>query len=127
MNIIEFIETQYPIKDRVKARLEDPYARIANMDDLPYDVIGPDENGQITKLVEIDDERTISVMDLIGMSEDEVTKTNDEALIGVWKVYMSQIDLEDMNIADIMDCVKRHNAVVKNREDKLGVLSIQEK
>jgi hypothetical protein len=124
MNIIEFIETQYPIKDRVRAKLEDPYARVANMDDLPYDKIGPDEYGKPTKLVEVDDERYISVMDLIGMSKDEVDKTGDTALQNVWEVYMSQIDLQDINIIDIMECVKQHQNIVRVREEQLGVLSL---
>ena len=52
MNILEFIETQYPIKDKIRLKLEDPYKRIEGSDNLPYDVIGPDENGVITKLIE---------------------------------------------------------------------------
>lgn len=124
MNIVEFIESQYPIKDKVKARLENPYKRIEAMDDLPYDKIGPDEYGTITKLVEIDDERYISVMELIGMTKDEVAKSEDTALQNVWEAYMSQIDLQDLNIIDIMECVKQHQSIVNKREEQLGVLSL---
>ena len=124
MNILEFIETQYPIKDRVRLKLEDPYKRIDNMDDLPYDIIGPDNDGVITKLVEVEDNRYISVMDLIGLTKEEVTTSGDIALQNVWDAYMSQIDLQDMNIVDIMDCVKQYQSIVKGREEKLGVLSI---
>lgn len=124
MNIIGFIETQYPIKDKVKSRLENPYKRIEAMDDLPYDKIGPDEFGNITKLVEVDESRYISVMELIGMTKDEVAKSDDIALQTVWEAYMSQIDLEDLNIIDIMECVRQHQSIVKNREEQLSVLSI---
>ena len=124
MTILEFIQTQYPIKERVKGRLEDPYKKIANADDLPYDVIGPDENGVLTKLVEVEENRFISVMDLISMTADEVNKTNDPALITVWNAYMEQIDLEDMNLLDIMDSVRRYGDVVKKREETLGVLHL---
>lgn len=124
MTIIQFIEEQYPIKDKVKGRLEDPYKKIANADDLPYDVIGPDDNGVVTKLVEVEDNRYISVMDLISMTADEVNRTGDQALISVWGAYMEQIDLEDLNLLDIMESVKKYGDVVKNREAKFGVLSL---
>ena len=124
MNIVGFIESQYPIKDKVRTRLENPYKRIEAMDDLPYDKIGPDEYGTITKLVEVDEDRYISVMELIGMTKDEVVKSEDTALQNVWEAYMSQIDLEDLNIVDIMECVRQHQNIVRTREEQLSVLSV---
>lgn len=124
MNIIEFIEQQYPIRDKVASRLVDPYERVANNDDLPYDVVGPDESGRLTKLVEIEDNRFISVVDLISLSAEDVAALNDPPLLTVWENYMSQIDMQDMNITDILECVKTHNAVTAKREAQLGVLSL---
>ena len=124
MTIIEFIETQYPIKERVLAKLENPYKRIEVMDDLPFDKIGPDEFGNITKLVEVEEGRYVSVMELMGYSKEELVSSKDEALLHVWEVYMSQIDLEDLNIIDIMECVKQHQNIEKIRQEQLGVLSI---
>lgn len=124
MYITDFIREQYPIRDRLAARLSDPYERVANSDDLPYDVIGPDEFGHYTKLVEIDDERFISVVDLISYSREDVIAMHDPDLLSVWDNYMNQIDIHDMNFTDILDCVRAHNRVVKKREEQLGVLSI---
>ena len=124
MNILEFIETQYPIKERVLAKLENPYKRIEEMDDLPYDKIGPDEFGNVTKLVEVEEGRYVSVMELMGYSREELVASKDEALLLVWEVYMSQIDLEDLNIVDIMECVKQHQSIESVRQEQLGVLSI---
>lgn len=124
MNILEFIETQYPIKDKIRLKLEDPYKRIEGSDNLPYDVIGPDENGVITKLIEVEEGRFISVMALISLDEKMLMESKDEPLKDVWETYMSQIDLQDMNIADIFDCVKQYQNIVNSREDKLSVLSI---
>lgn len=124
MDILEFIETQYPIKDKVRAKLEDPYKRIENMDDLPCDKIGPDEYGNITKLVEVDDNRYISVIELISLTKDEVDKSDDLPLKTVWEAYMSQIDLQDLNIMDIMECVRQHQNIMNMREGQLGVLSL---
>jgi len=125
MTILEFIEQQYPIKQRVQERLQDPYKRIADSDDLPYDIIGPDEFGNVTKLVEIDNDRYISVMELIGYTQDEIDKSDDAALAIAYEAYMSQVDFEDLNILDIMESVRMHANTVRRRKEKLDVLSIQ--
>lgn len=124
MTILEFIEQQYPIRQRVQERLQDPYKRIADSDDLPYDIIGPDEFGNVTKLVEIDNDRYISVMELIGYTQEEIDKSEDSALIIAYDAYMSQIDFEDLNILDIMESVRMHSATVSKRKEKLDVLSL---
>ena len=125
MTILEFIEQQYPIKQRVQERLQDPYKRIADSDDLPYDIIGPDEFGNVTKLVEVDNDRYISVMELIGYTQDEIDKSGDAALAIAYEAYMSQVDFEDLNILDIMESVRMHANTVRRRKEKLDVLSIQ--
>lgn len=125
MNILEFIQTSYPIKDKVITRLQDPYKRIADSDDLPYDVIGPDDNGVITKLVEVDENRFISVKDLIDLTREEVLASKDVALLEVYDAYMSQIDMTDLNIVDILECVHTHRDVMKEQQEKLNVLSVQ--
>lgn len=124
MFITDFIREQYPIRDKVAARLSNPYDRVANSDDLPYDLIGPDESGHYTKLVEIEDGRYMSVVDLISYTRDDVVAMGDQALLAVWENYMDQIDIHDMNITDILECVRAHTAVVKKREEQLGVLSV---
>lgn len=124
MNIIGFIETHYPIKEKIRGRLENPYTRIANMDNLPYDKIGPDESGNITKLVEVDDFRYVSVMDLIAMSAEEVKESKDEALSIAYTNYMSLIDIEDMNISDITECVRQYKKIASTRKEQLDVLSV---
>lgn len=126
MNILQFIEEQYPIKDRIKERLSDPYKRIMEMDDLPFDVIGPDENGNITKLVEIDDIRTISVVELVALDEADVKQLKDSDLEKVWKSYMSLINIKDYNVIDIMECVKQYKSIANKRKEQLNVLSSQE-
>lgn len=124
MNILEYIEVHCPIRDKVRVKLENPYKRIEESNDLPFDKIGPDESGHITKLVEIEDNRYISVMDLIGMTKEEVDATQDLALQTVYSIYMSKIDMKDMNIIDILECVKQYQSVKTEREAKLGVLSL---
>lgn len=124
MNILTFIAEQYPIKDRVKDKLSDPYKRIAEMDDLPYDKIGPDEDGRITKLVEIDDVTYISVAELISYSKEDIDKSDDDSLKSVWYAYMDNIDVMDLNFVDLQECVRSYLSSSEKRKEQLGVLSV---
>ena len=69
MTIKDFIDTQYPVIEKLKSRFSNIFAKIDNNDNLPYDIIGPDEDGNITKLVEVEEGRYVSVYDLLSMSK----------------------------------------------------------
>lgn len=124
MDILEFIEKHYPIKHKLEILKADPFKRIANADDLPYDAIGPDEYGNITKLVEVEDDRYISVFDLLSYERDELETSKDTALLNVYDIYMEQIDLKDVNIMDIMASAKRHKEKLDRDKEKLDVLRV---
>lgn len=125
MNIIDFIETHYPIINRVRDRLSDPYKLVEEMDDLPYDAVGPNEEGVITKLVEIEDGVYMPVLDLICMVESDFNDKNKD-LYEVWKVYMSQVEISSINLVDIKEAVRTYKAVRDARKGQLDVLSSQE-
>lgn len=125
MYITEFIEKYYPITDKVSARISNPYKRVEEADDLPFDRIGPDETGAITKLVDIDNDRSISVMDLISYTKEDIDKMNDEPLKNCWEAYMEQVDIEDLNLIDIMESVRMYNKIKSDRKAQLDVLSVQ--
>lgn len=127
MYITEFIKDHYPIRDKLVNMLSNPYTKVANNDDLPYDIIDYDESGQMTKLVEVEEDRYVSVIDLISMSREDIVARDDLALLNVWDNYMSMIDIHDVNIADIFECVRAHDLVKGKREEQLSVLSLQEK
>ena len=124
MDILEFIEKHYPIKHKLEILKADPFKRIANADDLPYDAIGPDEYGNITKLVEVEDDRYISVFDLLSYERDELETSRDTALLNVYDIYMEQIDLQDVNLMDIMESAKSHKAKLDKDKEKLDVLRV---
>lgn len=127
MTILDFIETQYPIKDRIQNKLSDPYRRIAESDDFPYDKIGPDEDGIPTKLIEIDDCTYIPVMELISMTKEEVEQRNDPVFKEIWEEYMKDIDVQAVNVIDIMECVRTYREMRARKEEQASVLSVQEK
>ena len=124
MTIVDYIKEYYPIADRVEVLLSDPYKLIENADDLPYDKIGMDDDGNLTKLVCIDDERTISVLDLISLSEKETE--DDPALKSVYEIYMQQIEIEQVNITDILACTKEYKRVKQQQEERANVLHLQQ-
>ena len=123
MTITEYIQDKYPIHTKVKELFQNPYTMVANEDNLPYDLIGPDEDGQITKLVMVNTEgRTISVIDLIGLSEEE--READLELKNIYEIYMSQIDYEDVNLSDIMQMTKMYKRLKEESGEAAGVLSL---
>lgn len=120
MTIVDFIEQQYPIIDVLRARLKDPVKAVMENDNLPYDSIGPDENGNLTKLVEIEDGVSIPVSDLISYTKEDIEKHFNENLKAAWEAYMSIIDLQDIEIADIIASTRRYNEVRDKRKELLG-------
>lgn len=123
MNITQYIQEKYPIHNRIKELFQNPYTVIANEDGLPYDEIGPDEDGHITKLVLVNaDGRKISVIDLISLSKEE--RSADLELANIYDIYMSQIDFEDVNLSDLTKMSRHYKDLKKASEEAAGVLSL---
>lgn len=123
MTIVQYIQEKYPIHNRIRELVSNPYATIANEDGLPYDEIGPDEDGNITKLVVVNNEgRKISVIDLITLTPEELD--TDLELKNVYENYMMQVDLEEVNLCDIAKMAKSYKDLKKRSEEAAGVLSL---
>ena len=124
MTIKDFIDTQYPVIEKLKSRFSNIFAKIDNNDNLPYDIIGPDEDGNITKLVEVEEGRYVSVYDLLSMSKDDLPGDKDIALTNVWNTYMENVDIRDINIIDLLESVKAYNTYKNKREEQANVLGL---
>ena len=122
MTITQFILEKYPIKEKLKTILSDPYSLIENEDGLPFDVIAPDEYGHLTKQVYVSDERMVSVMELISYSREELD--SDIELQNVWDIYMSQIEIEEVNFMDIKQSARAYKEHLKAKGNMADVLSI---
>lgn len=120
MFIREFIDQQYPIKDILKVRLSNPIKAVMERDNLPYDKIGLDENGNLTKMVEVDDDHYMPVVELISYTPEEIKSTSNENLRVVYNSYMAMIDLQDVEIADIMASARKHEEIKRRREQQLA-------
>ena len=55
MNLVEFIDEYYPIDEKIKQYEADPFKRIMDNDDLPYDDIRMYE-GKLQKVVYLSDD-----------------------------------------------------------------------
>lgn len=124
MNIIQFIIEEYPIEDRVRDKFSDPYKLIGESDQFPYDKIGPDEYGQVTKLVEIDDTQYVPVMDIISMTDGDAKKLGED-FYEIWKEYMALLDVKAMNVSDILESVRSYQANRQKRKEQADVLAVQ--
>lgn len=123
MNILTFIETEYPIREKIKDRLSDPYKRIEESDQFPYDCIAKDEDGKLVKMLELDDETLVPVLEVIATTEEDAKADGRAGFYELWSAYMSNIKLEDLNVIDIMESVKMYKQYQAKRESDLNVLS----
>lgn len=120
MKITEFISSQYPIADIVKARMFDPVKAVEEADNLPYDAVGIDDSGRLVKQVEIEDGQYIPVVELISYTEEDIVKAHNDNLKQTWNAYMSMIDLQDIDIADIMTAARKSREIRDKRDSLLS-------
>lgn len=98
--------------------------KIKERDDLPYDDIRYDENGDFTKVVFIDDsDRAISIYELISYSDEDMMATKDEDLIQVYNNYMALLNSKDVTILDTVKLAREWREARAREEESLGVLS----
>ena len=127
MKIKEYIMMYYPIKDKIRDRMENREKYVANADDLPYDFIGIDSYGKLAKHVwlNVEENRYISVMELLCLDKGVVDASKDEELQTVWENYMQEVEIEDINTANILELVERYKAERKLMQEKLNALPVR--
>ena len=101
MTLYDYIQNNCP-EYLVANKASNVIEEIMKADFLPYDKIGTDADGQLCKLVEVDDDRDISVHELIGYTREEIVRSGDLALLNCYDIYMMQVSVEDVNVMDMM-------------------------
>lgn len=101
------------------------YDRIREQDDFPYEDIRIGEDGLPTKVVYLDDnqERFIDIYELISYSREDVEATKDPDLLLVFENYMSQIDTEEVDIADTLRLAREWRELRDKEAASAGLLS----
>ena len=122
MNILEFIEQQYPIQDKIDAMNGDYAKRIMEADGLPCDCVMVID-GRLQKAVEISADVFVSVEELLSYTPEDVEKLADEDFKKVYKAYMSQVDVADITLESIMSAVRDVRANQARKESMLQCIS----
>lgn len=119
MNILEYIEEFYPIRDRVERLIKDPYTLVKESDDLPFDEIKYID-GKIQKVVECADGEYIPVFDLLLYDKEDVLKMQDSAFKEMYLAYIDQIDIKSVSIQEIMSAVREYEKHKADLKEKLS-------
>ena len=119
MNLVEFIDEYYPIDEKIKQYEADPFKRIMDNDDLPYDDIRMYE-GKLQKVVYLSDDEVIPVFELLSYTAEDIKKLNNAELSSVYNAYMDNIDVTDMTIEEIMSAVQDYSRAKENKERLLN-------
>ena len=99
MNMKDYILQKYDVRDRIARRRKSPLQEFANSDVFPFDFIA-NEGGEFVKMLYYDEgNRTISVLDLLSWSRDDLLKTGDKPLIELYDNYTADFDF-DPNFLD---------------------------
>lgn len=102
------------------------FEMIEEHDDLPYDDIRPNDDGVLEKVVFIDNDRYISVFDLLSYSRADILAMNDQALLSVFDNYMETVEVENLDIFNILHLLQKYKNVKAQEEmDANGLLSPQ--
>ena len=120
MNIKQFCEEYYPVKEKIRQIIQDPYLLVKECDSLPYDAIQV-VDGKLQKVVYLDDsqESVIPVYDLLAYSKEDMDKEPDSPFKDMYNIYMSQIDLKSISIQEIMSAVSDYEQHKKELQRKV--------
>lgn len=114
MTFQEYIKKHYDVSARIRARIINPKEVIKNRDDLPYDDIKY-VDGELQKIVYIDDDDFISVAELISYTIDDISKIPNNDLKQLYDNYMSQINVEDV---DLLSLISAAQVFMKDKKDE---------
>ncbi len=121
MTLIEYANTHcsHLLKSQsAKSLLE----MIEQQDDLPFDEVRPDDDGMPTKVVMIDNERWISIYDLLSYTREDIVQKNDPDLLMVFDNYMEQVDVQDLDILNILQLIQKYKDIKKQEEADANAL-----
>lgn len=121
MFIQDYIKEMYPITDRLERLKCNPVERIKMSDDLPYDSVYM-VDGQLQKVMMISDERPVPIMELLSWTKGDIDKirVSDPDYADAWDVYMTLIDVEDLDIANLSTILSDVDQIRKRKEELLA-------
>lgn len=112
--ILDFIEKEYDITPRLRAKYADPIKRIEEEDDLPFDEIKCID-GDYLKVVYINDDNYITVIDLLSYRKEDVEKMEPSDFKDTYIAYMQNVTIEEGQLEFLMTTAREYK---KTREHK---------
>lgn len=114
MKLREYIDKYYPIREKVMRKLKNPVQRVLEMDDLPCDDVRA-VDGQLQKIIYVNDEEYVSVVDILSYTKGDIDKMSDCDFKSAWLAYMENVHVEDISIEELMRVSKEY---VKNQRQR---------
>lgn len=119
MTLIEYIDTKYPIEDKIRLLREDPITRVMNADCLPCDKVAVFD-GELQKVVYLNDAgECIPVLELLSYDEADIRKLGQCDLSNAWYAYMKLVSSKDVDLDDYIAMSRTYMPVQKKREELL--------
>ncbi len=101
MKFREYIDRYYPIREKVMRKLKDPVQRVMEEDDLPCDDVRA-VDGQLQKVVYLNTDEYVSVLDLLSNTKEDIEKMPDCDYKSTWLAYMENVHVEDMTLEELV-------------------------
>lgn len=82
-------------------KLKDPVQRVMEEDDLPCDDVRA-VDGQLQKVVYLNTDEYVSVLDLLSNTKEDIEKMPDCDYKSTWLAYMENVHVEDMTLEELV-------------------------
>ena len=117
MNLREYTTTVFNIEPLLPWNLEgfNYIKSIEENDDLPYDAILP-ADGELRKVVYLNDQEYIAVLDLISYTDEEIEKSANTELKEVYKSYMDEMRVDTVDILNAREFIRRYKEHKQKRD-----------
>ncbi len=111
MNLKEFIEIKYDIRNRISDKKRNPLEDFINNDIFPYDFIEVQDGAPVKMLYYADGKKEIAVLDLLSYKKEDLLKHNDLDLRELYENYTKCIEFEQL---DLLDPIKLSSILKKD-------------
>lgn len=117
MKMREYIDTCYPIREKVEQKIKDPVQRVLEADDLPCDDV-MSMNGVLQKVVYINASDYVAVVELLSYSRQDIEKLPvGDDFRSAWEAYMENVDVQVVTVQELISASKDYMQLQKRRRE----------
>lgn len=115
MNLREFIETKYDVKDKIANLKSNPILDFINSDIFPFDFIEYNKGEMVKMIYYANGKKEIPVLELLSNKREDIVKSGDNDLLEAYDMYTSQFDLEQVDLLDPVKLEQIREESLKNK------------